>query len=236
MSPFSYGQAFFEINARLLRMYAACASEEEIKAAEEKYHKKIDREREEMRASRDADMMASKPNNRLAAAASDSDADGEGEKGSASGEEDDDNDDDDDEQHIPENTYDVDIADEESDDEEEMAELRRAVLASKPFANLPKNSSTLDDEDDDGKGHIKVVKESDKQHAQDRPTSPDNKSKNQKDAKEGLEKNADDASEDGHSDDGDDGDDGDDDDEAFDQIINATPMTDRTGVYSKRRL
>lgn len=174
------------------------------------------REREEMRANRDADPWNTKNTNRLPG--SDSGADEESERGDDSGV-------DDDEQDIPDDTYDVDIAQAESDDEEEMAELRRAVLASKPFANLSKNTSVLDD--DDGKGHVQIMKESESRHEKDEFLT-ENKIENEKEEKARRS----DKTSDDH--DNDQNDDDDDDDEVFDKIINATPMTDRTGIYSKR--
>lgn len=84
-----------------------------------------------------------------------------------------------------------DISD-DSDDEEEMAELRRRVLASKPFSNP--NAT-------DQRAHPEKIA---------RPVN----------AKEESDVEAD-------SDNGD--------DDEFDNIIDATPVTDRTGIQAKER-
>lgn len=85
----------------------------------------------------------------------------------------------------------------DSDDEEEMAELRRKVLQSKAFTN---------------------------------PTNAGRKSQPEKITRpESLPVDSDaDAEPDPDSDNGD--------DDAFDNIINATPITDRTGIQAKQRL
>ncbi|KAH6637736.1 hypothetical protein C7974DRAFT_308632 [Boeremia exigua] len=131
LSTFSYGRAFLDINAALLKRYEACENEEEIKKAEEVWLAKIEQEYEQSRADKEDgaedDVWAGGNQNRRVI--------------------DDSDDDDDDEEDAvdPQNPYDL----PESDDEEEMAELRRRVLASKPFANpTPKID---DDSDSDAK-------------------------------------------------------------------------------------
>jgi pre-rRNA-processing protein TSR3 len=54
---FSYGKAFLEINSQLFKRYAACSTEEEIKAAEEKWLDKIEREYAESRANNEDNNM-----------------------------------------------------------------------------------------------------------------------------------------------------------------------------------
>jgi len=110
LSSFSYGQAFLEINGEVLDRYAACKTEEEVKKAEEVWLAKIEREYAENRGERDT--ILGEP-------------DGEGnevedKEGEAEEEEEE-------EEGDP---YELPP---ESDDEEEMAELRRQVLQSKPF-------------------------------------------------------------------------------------------------------
>ncbi|KAJ9647143.1 ribosome biogenesis protein tsr3 [Coniosporium tulheliwenetii] len=174
LAPFSYGRAFLDINAALLRRYAACKTEEEVKKAEEVWLAKIEREYVDSRAERD----------------NDSDEEGEDgeteDKGGGDGEDDDEAD-----------TEDRDPFDlpEEPDDEEEMAELRRRVLASRPFAN-PK---------DNGKKEPERI-------AQTEPPPPPEEDS---DAESGSDIGQDDE---------------------FDNIINATPVTDRTGITAKQRL
>jgi len=102
----------------------------------------------------------------------------------------------------PRNPYNI---PESSDDEEEMAELRRRVLASKPFTNpAPK-----DDEDED---------EGDKKAPERIPQTepaPKNDKAEVEDDSEPAE--------------------GDADDDEFDSFMAAQPTTDRTGISSKQR-
>lgn len=139
LSTFSYGAAFLEINAALLKRYAACASEEEVKRAEELWLEKIEREYAESRADKDAakgeDAWGGGNLNRLPRDESDEDEEGDGEGEDSANE-----------------AGGVEIRDpydlsEESDDEEEMAELRRRVLLSKPFKD-PVNVEDVEDGED----------------------------------------------------------------------------------------
>ncbi|KAF2500125.1 DUF367-domain-containing protein [Lophium mytilinum] len=139
LSTFSYGEGFLEINGALLKRYAACNSEEEIKKCEEVWLEKIEREYSASRVDNDGgkeDAWKGGNMNRRQLEDSENEDDDEDdeeapqlkEKNRAvNGEEDDDGDepDDRDPYAMPES----------SDDEEEMAELRRRVLMSKPFAN-----------------------------------------------------------------------------------------------------
>ncbi|KAM0717587.1 hypothetical protein Q7P37_007439 [Cladosporium fusiforme] len=158
LAPFSYGSSFLEINDAPLKRYAACKDEEEVKKAEEAWLAKIENEYNDDRAEREAmkdDMWAGgNMNHRNLNAASDSEEEGSDEEdgdsdagslggiqlgGPKPGE-----------QPKPGNPDDEEEEDRDpfalppSDDEEEMAELRRRVLASKPFTN-PKKPA--DDED-----------------------------------------------------------------------------------------
>lgn len=145
LASFSYGEAFLDINAALLKRYAACANEEEIKKAEEVWLEKIEKEYNESRAvgedGEEQDIWAGGNTNRRQIDFSD--------------EEDDDEDDEEEEEEDkidPRNPYNLPESD---DDEEEMAELRRRVLASKTFAN-PVNKD--DDDDDDKKQPQRIEK------------------------------------------------------------------------------
>ena len=109
LSPFSYGEAFLNINEEVLDRYAACKTEEEVKKAEEAWLAKIEKEYADSRG------LLDPVEQELA------DEDGEAENGEE-------NEGDDEEEVDP---YELPP---ESDDEEEMAELRRRVLQSKPFA------------------------------------------------------------------------------------------------------
>ncbi|KAI9829598.1 MAG: hypothetical protein M1819_006103 [Sarea resinae] len=194
LSPFSYGEAFLEINSSLLKRYAACSSEEEIKKAEEVWLDKIEREYAESRAGGPAgaaeeDAWKGGNMNRQVRVDSDEEGDDSDEKGSNEGNEKDDKDDDT-EQRNP-----LDFPSSDEDDEEEMAELRRRVLQSRPFTN-PSNN---------GEGQ---------KQAPERITRPDTLTV--------------DSDVEADSDNGE--------DDAFDDIINATPVTDRTGIQAKQRM
>ncbi|KAF2466834.1 DUF367-domain-containing protein [Lindgomyces ingoldianus] len=141
LASFSYGEAFLDINAALLKRYAACETEEEIKKAEEVWLEKIKREYSESRAKREdgvEDVWAGGNMNRRIIDNSDEGND-EGEdrekknKGTDGEAEEEEGDYADDKDEIPQR--DPYALPESSDDEEEMAELRRRVLASKPFSN-----------------------------------------------------------------------------------------------------
>ncbi|KAA6408926.1 MAG: RLI and DUF367 domain [Lasallia pustulata] len=195
LAPFSYGEPFLEINAQLLKRYAACAHEEEVKKAEEVWLSKLEREYSQSRAEGAAagsreDAWKGGNMNRRPVVASDEDDDGDDSSGGDGG--DDDDEDEDDEGGVGVEKDALNISD-DSDDEEEMAELRRRVLQSKPFVN---------------------------------PAPPDEKAPPQiitrlqalpvdSDAESGSEVG---------------------DDDAFDKIINATPVTDRTGIQARQRV
>lgn len=146
LATFSYGEAFLRINEEVLKRYAECEDEEGVKKAEEVYLEKIENEwredREERVEKKGEDWRGGNLNRRrkdLDDDDDDDDEDGDESDGSSiggiqlggpkPGE-------------LP-NGLDNDEEDEEeeddpfalppSDDEEEMAELRRRVLASKPF-------------------------------------------------------------------------------------------------------
>lgn len=141
LSTFSYGQAFLDINSALLKRYMACENEEEVKKAEEVWLEKIEREYAESRTEKEdgaeEDDWAGGNMNRMPIDESDEDDEDD--------DDDEDEDEDDEEDKVDSrNPYNI---PESSDDEEEMAELRRRVLASKPFSN----PGPKDDEDEDEK-------------------------------------------------------------------------------------
>ena len=206
LAPFNYGEAFLEINAALLKRYMACATEEEVKKAEEAWLVKIEKEYCDSRADRDGggeeDVWAGGNLNRRAPIESDEEEDegaeaesqdGNKARADGNGKEDADETDEDEVLH---HSYEM---PESSDDEEEMAELRRRVLASKPFAN-----PAPADPDDNKKQPERIA------------NSPVGATAEQ------------DATENSGSDDGL--------DDEFDKIIKATPATDRTGITAKQRL
>ena len=189
LTHFSYGEPFLEINSQLLKRYAACTSEDEVKRAEESWLEKIEREYSESRAGGEdghkEDAWKGGNINRRPIIDSD-DENEEDDEEKASGE------DDNEDGGVEVERDPLDISD-ESDDEEEMAELRRKVLQSRPFTN---------------------------------PTDTGQKPQPEKIAR--PEALPDDSDAEPDSDNGD--------DDAFDNIINATPVTDRTGIRAKERV
>lgn len=188
LSHFSYGEAFIKINQQLLKRYAACSSEEDIKRTEEEWLNKIEREYNESRAEREAggadDMWHRGNTNRLEVPDSD--------------DEDNDNENDDDEEAEEEDKDPFAISD-DSDDEEEMAEIRRKILNSKSFQNptsQPPQSQQTSSETQATPSQLKQL-----------PIDSDSESGSAEAS----------------------------DDEAFDNIINATPVTDRTGILAAKK-
>lgn len=194
LEPFSYGQAFLEINSSVLKRYAACEDEAGIKKTEEAWMARLEREYEERRGEGDdGDVWKGGNSNHRTVESSDEDDNDDEENGEEAGSEEVDgiylrtkpvN------SQAQRDPFDIsdDDDDEDDDDEAEMAELRRKVLASKPFSNAQtaskpaaemKSSQPVHDDP-----HI---------HA-----DSDNESNG--------------------------------DDDEFDNIINATPVTDRTGL------
>ncbi|KAF2122506.1 hypothetical protein BDV96DRAFT_481957 [Lophiotrema nucula] len=146
LGSFSYGEAFLEINGRLLKRYAVCKDEEEIKKAEEVWLEKIEREYAESREKGDEEedvWKGGNMNRRMVDESDDDededeDEDGEGKKKDEDGS-------DEEEEEEERDPYGLPPSD---DDEEEMAELRRRVLASKPFANPAPRENQDDDENE----------------------------------------------------------------------------------------
>jgi pre-rRNA-processing protein TSR3 len=188
LQHFSYGEAFIDINSQLLKRYAACSSEEEIKKTEEEWLTKIEREYNESRAERDAggadDMW--KRGNTNHRGNSNSDDDDEDKNGDEEEDEEEDDDDDDRDPYA--------ISD-DSDDEEAMAEIRRKVLNSKSFQNPAQQEQE--------KSQPETI-------SRPEPLPVDS------DAESGSAGSEDD-------------------EEDFDNIINATPVTDRTGIMAKQQ-
>lgn len=210
LSTFSYGQAFLDINEAVFKRYAACLDEEGIKKAEEEWLAKIEDEWRDNREGRGVNgedvWSGGNMNRRQLDDEDDEDGNGGGSDSDASsmggiqlggprpGE-----------QLISE--VDGEGEDEEkdpfdlppSDDEEEMAELRRRVLASKTFSN-PQPAAAED------------------RTAPERIKRPSDKSQlpEESDAESGSEI-------------------GGAEDDEFDNIMNAAPVTDRTGITAAQR-
>lgn len=196
LSTFSYGRAFLDINAALFKRYAACEDEDQIKEAEKKWLEKIEKEYEQQREEKEngeEDVWAGgNMNRRVIDDDSSDEEDGSGEEDE--GEEEDKID--------PRNPYDL---PDDSEEEREMAELRRRVLASKPFQNP--TTKTESDDEDQKKAPQRIPR------TEPAPTSAHQDKDDESDGKEP---------------------DGVDDDE-FDSFMAAQPTTDRTGITSKQR-
>ncbi|KAI7155518.1 RLI and DUF367 domain protein [Hortaea werneckii] len=229
LSTFSYGKSFLEINSTVLKKYAACKDEEEVKKAEEAWLAKIENEWREDREDRELnadDAWAGGNMNRRPM--NDEDDDDDSEEGS---DEDDDDDSDDDsdasslggiqlggpkpgeQPSVHGNTNGEEEEDRDpmglppSDDEEDMAYLRQRVLASKPFANPSKPSDSTTSEKNVPE---RIQRPSD-------PSKPVQDIPEDSDAESGSDVGA-----------------GEDDAE-FDSIMNAAPVTDRAGISAAQR-
>ncbi|KAI1644961.1 DUF367-domain-containing protein [Daldinia loculata] len=212
LRPFNYGESFLAINSKLLKKYAACADEDEIVQTEKEWMERLEREHAESRENADDDDLwkGGNVNRRIIV---DSDDEEEEEEGDDEEEgEDGDNDSVDgiylgkkptqwpklgegakDEQEGETSRDPFDISD-DTDDDAEMEEIRRKVLASKPFANA-------DEIDRKPKPQAIPPPFQQQRYKVDSDAEPD--------------------SDNGSDNEGDD---------AFDNIINATPVTDRTGL------
>lgn len=183
LQHFSYGKPFLEINSQLLKRYAACSNAEEVKKAEENWLAKIEREYSKSRSEKgqgSEDAWAGGNTNRLETFESDSENDNSS----------------DDESDQQDEAHGAPLIPDEEDDEEEMAELRRKVLASKPFTNP--SAQAVSSNAQRGSGATGQLQRSDSE-SKDESGSDD----------EGFEE--------------------------FDTIVNATPVTDRTGILAKQR-
>lgn len=190
LEPFSYGESFLEINDESLRKYMACETAEEVKKAEEDYLAQIEKEWNDQRG---------RPTAGQADGLLEEDAKSDGHF--SEGEE------------YEEEERDPYGMPPESDDDEEMAELRRRVLQSKPFAK----KEEVADQDEDEEEDIGAKKAPERIA---RPVQPAPVMQTEESDKE------DEAS-------GSEAGDGLDDD--FDNLMKAGPLTDRTGITAKER-
>lgn len=181
LAPFSYGEAFLEINSTIFEQYSSCTDEEAIKATESAWLHKIEQEYTSSRATKDLNQDQiwgmGNINHRM------SNDRTSGTSGS-NGEESEDHDD---SGHFPRDLPPI------SDDEEEMAELRKKVLQSKRFTetiNLDIAAQSLE------ANTTKSLNVENRDSSQGSSADEDN--------------------------------------DDFDKIINATPITDRTGIVAKR--
>nr|POE48899.1 ribosome biogenesis protein tsr3 [Quercus suber] len=224
LSTFSYGEAFLEINDAVLKRYAACKDEEEVKKAEEIWLAKIENEwredREDRETNKDDAWRGGNLNRRQIDQESDSDGDEDDSDGSSLGgiqlggpKPGEQADEDGDGEEAERDPYGLPPSDDEDDDAEEMAELRRRVLASKPFTNPSKPAAIADEDvaDRDGQQdrHPQTIL---------RPADPGHAIPEDSDAESGSDVGNE------H-----------DEDEEFDRILNAAPLTDRAGITAAQR-
>ncbi|KAI2622733.1 DUF367-domain-containing protein [Hypomontagnella submonticulosa] len=207
LRPFNYGESFLAINSKILKKYAACADEEEVVKTEKEWMERLEREHAESRENEDDDDLWKGGNvNRREIIDSDDEDDDDEDNGEG---EDDDSVDgiylgkkptqwpklgesikDEEPGEASKDPFDI---SDDTDDDAEMEEIRRKVLASKPFANS--------DEAERKPKPQAIPPPQPQRYKVDSDVEPD-------------------------SDNGDD----DDDDDAFDNIIDATPITDRVGL------
>ena len=193
LTHFSYGETFLEINSQLLKRYAACTNDTEVKQAEENWMAKIEREyadnrREGVDGEKEDLWKGGNLNRRPIPDSDDSDEE-----------------EDSDARQSAEDNEDGGVgitndplafpSDPEDDDEAEMAELRKRVLASKPFSN-PNHEDKKKPPERISRTMIPAVVDSDSESGSD--IEGDNA--------------------------------------VFDNIIDATPVTDRTGINAKERM
>jgi pre-rRNA-processing protein TSR3 len=191
LQHFPYGKPFLEINSQLFERYARCTDEEEVKKAEETWLKKLEREYARSRAGEGedgGDVWAGGNLNRR-------------EMEESEEEDEDEESDDDESQMFGQQGVSLDLPPNEEDEEEaaQMEEIRRKILASKPFQDP--NSAA--------KGVAATTPAPSKVDAdvKDQPPLVDS------DAESGSEEEYDD----------------------FDQIANAVPVSDKTGIVARER-
>ncbi|KAJ5444050.1 Ribosome biogenesis protein TSR3 [Penicillium daleae] len=181
LKNFRYGEAFLEINSELLDRYAACQTEEDVKRTEEEWLVKIEQEYEDSRVEGADDIWTVGNTNRHPAnqESGDEDEDDDDKSGEDDSEAEEESEDEEDKDPFA-------ISD-DSEDEEQMAEIRRKILESKSFQNP--SASDRDQPE-------KIA----------RPEQPVYVDSDAESGSAGSE------------------------DEDFDNIINATTVTDRTGI------
>ncbi|KAK7932279.1 hypothetical protein PG985_002991 [Apiospora marii] len=214
LAPFNYGESFLKINSKLLKKYAACEDEAGIKKAEAEWMERLEREYAENREDEDGDDLwkGGNLNHRVEVPSDDDDE-----------EEDSDSDD-----------------DEDGDSDEDSVDGIYLGKKKQPQSQWPKpgQASGGQDEEDRDPFAISDDSEDDMEEIRRRVlasktfTNPDNNASQKKkpetvprpqQQKFQVDPNAEPDSDNGEDED----EDGDDD---FDNIIDATPVTDRVGL------
>ncbi|KAK3898194.1 ribosome biogenesis protein TSR3 [Staphylotrichum tortipilum] len=208
LAPFSYGAAFLEINASLFKKYAACEDEAGVKKAEQEWMDRLDREYAESREEGDAnDLWAGgNVNRRMAAAESDEEEDDDEEDGSG---------DDDDE--------------DEAEKDDDQASTDGIYLGTKPHPKPPAEkdphalSSSSEESDNDDAEMEAIRRKILASKPFSNPSEPTDTKKPLASIPRPEQKYKPDSDAEPDSDNGSDND-------AFDSIIDATPVTDRIGL------
>jgi len=227
LSTFSYGPSFLSINEEVLKRYAACKDEDEVKKCEEDWLAKIENEWREDREARednkDDAWRGGNLNRRQPVVGNDLDEDEDEDdedsdasslggidlrSGPKPGELPPTDDGDDENGEDTRDPYDLPPS---SDDEEEMAELRRRVLASKPFSNPSNTTTSSSQPTKPSPEHIPRPATTSSSSQQEQTSLPADS-----DAESGSDID-------------------DEDDDEFDNIMNAAPVTDRAGIDAAQR-
>ena len=220
LTHFSYGEPFLEINSAVLKRYAACKNEEEVKKAEQRWLAKIEKEWVDNRAGgggeAGGDAWEGGNRNRLEVE--------DGDDSSTEGKSHDDNNEEDEEEEggVTISFHPLNLSPPSSDDDaEEMAAIRQRVLRSRPFSN-PASSKPVSSALPDAKP-IPMTTSRPSPHTNSHPRDVDAAPYFPAAATSDPDSNP--------------GDDDDDeaDDAIFDGIIAATPVTDRTGIRARER-
>ncbi|KAH7349602.1 DUF367 domain-containing protein [Plectosphaerella cucumerina] len=209
LTPFSYGESFLEINGSLLKKYAACEDEKGVKKVEEEWMERLEKEYAESREQEDGDIWAGGNTNRRINISSD--------------EEDEDDEDDDEEGNEKKKKSKDDEDDDGSIDGIYLtnANFKKPDLLSESKVEEAKDPYALSDDSDDDAAMEEIRRKVLASKVFTNPESSDKK-KPESIARPEQRYKAD-------SDVEPDSDNGEDDDE-FDNIIDATPVTDRIGL------
>ncbi|EPE05248.1 hypothetical protein F503_03853 [Ophiostoma piceae UAMH 11346] len=224
LAPFSYGEEFLDINRTLLDRYAACEDEAGVKQAEEDWINQLEQEYTDSRkgTGNAVDDMWTTGNTNVRKAGR-----GGGDSDSDDDDEEEDSDDEGGASKKPsglapeEEDEDKDpfaISD-DSDDDAAMEEIRRKVLASKPFANPAEKEQ-------------KELQKPPEPAPRPGQLQPDLDAEPDSDNDQKYGSSDDDVEQ---EDDSDDGNAGADDDDELDEIMMATPVTDRTGLAKLKK-
>ncbi|KAF4472533.1 pre-rrna-processing tsr3 [Fusarium albosuccineum] len=207
LEPFSYGPSFLEINSTLLKRYAACTDEASVKQTEEEWMEQLEREYAESREEGNDDIWASGNTNRRRMEPSDDDSDDNDDEGEG---------------------------DEEGESDNES--IDGIYLGKRPPKTKPQDEEeeekdryaiSDDSDDEDTMAEIRRKVLASKTFANPNPSQDDDKkpatipNPHQQQQQFKPATNVEPDSDNGESDDGDD---------EFDNIIEATPVTDRIGL------